>query len=92
MKRLQLLLGRESRSRTGSSRMHLLRNLIHARSVIDIWRAGYNAVRPHTSLNGITPTGHTTTHRPQLGSEGTLGAGSDHTNDPADNPTVIHTS
>lgn len=34
---------------------HLFRNLVHAQSVIDAWRADYNAVRPHTSLNSTMP-------------------------------------
>lgn len=34
---------------------HLFRNLAHARTVIDAWRADYNAVRPQTNLNGMTP-------------------------------------
>lgn len=34
---------------------YLLRNLVHARTLIDAWRADYNAVRLHISLNGMTP-------------------------------------
>lgn len=34
---------------------HLFRNLGHACSIIDAWRADYNAIRPRTSLNGMTP-------------------------------------
>lgn len=34
---------------------HLFRNLGHAHSVIEAWRADYNAVRSHTSLGGMTP-------------------------------------
>ncbi len=34
---------------------HLFRNLGHARSVIEAWCADYNVVRPHTSLDGMTP-------------------------------------
>lgn len=33
---------------------HLFRNLAHAQTVIDAWRADYNAVKPHTSLNSMT--------------------------------------
>ncbi|ARW18457.1 Insertion element IS407 uncharacterized 31.7 kDa protein (plasmid) [Komagataeibacter europaeus] len=34
---------------------HLFRNLAHARSVIKGLRPDHNAVRPHTSLGGMTP-------------------------------------
>jgi putative transposase len=34
---------------------HLFRNISHTRTVIDVWRADYKAVRPHTSLNSMTP-------------------------------------
>lgn len=34
---------------------HLFRNIAHVRTVIDAWRADYNAVRSYTSLNGMTP-------------------------------------
>jgi putative transposase len=30
-------------------------NIKHARDIIEDWRVDYNEVRPHTSLNGITP-------------------------------------
>lgn len=34
---------------------HLFRGLLHARAVIEAWRVDYNQVRPHTSLQGLTP-------------------------------------
>lgn len=34
---------------------HLFLNIAHAGTVIEDWRADYNAVRLHTSLNGMTP-------------------------------------
>lgn len=34
---------------------HLFRNIARARTIIDAWRADYNAVRLHTSLNGMMP-------------------------------------
>lgn len=34
---------------------HLFPNLRQARALIDAWRDDYNHLRPHTSLNGLTP-------------------------------------
>ena len=35
---------------------HLFTNLNEARQIIEEWRIDYNTNRPHTSLNGLTPT------------------------------------
>jgi putative transposase len=35
---------------------HLFANLNEARQIIEAWRIDYNTNRPHTSLNGLTPT------------------------------------
>jgi putative transposase len=35
---------------------HLFRSLPDARRIIEAWRTDYNTNRPHTSLNGLTPT------------------------------------
>ena len=35
---------------------HLFTNLNEAREIIEAWRIDYNTNRPHTSLNGLTPT------------------------------------
>jgi putative transposase len=35
---------------------HLFHNLNEARQIIEAWRIDYNTNRPHTSLNGLTPT------------------------------------
>ena len=35
---------------------HLFTNLNEARQIIEEWRIDYNTYRPHTSLNGLTPT------------------------------------
>lgn len=35
---------------------HLFTNLKQAREIIEDWRIDYNTNRPHTSLNGLTPT------------------------------------
>jgi putative transposase len=34
---------------------HLFTSLAGARNIIEAWRIDYNAMRPHTSLNGLTP-------------------------------------
>ena len=35
---------------------HLFANLTEARDIIEEWRNDYNTNRPHSSLNGLTPT------------------------------------
>lgn len=35
---------------------YLFANLNEARQIIEDWRIDYNTSRPHTSLNGLTPT------------------------------------
>lgn len=35
---------------------HLFANLSQARQIIENWRTDYNTARPHSSLNGLTPT------------------------------------
>jgi putative transposase len=44
---------------------HLFANLNEARQIIEEWRIDYNTNRPHTSLNGLTPTEFAT--RPSRG-------------------------
>src|SRR6185312_11359117 len=44
---------------------HLFTNLNEARQIIEAWRIDYNTNRPHTSLNGLTPTEFAA--RPQQG-------------------------
>jgi len=35
---------------------HLFSNLSHARQIIEAWKIDYNTTRPHSGLNGLTPT------------------------------------
>jgi putative transposase len=44
---------------------HLSASLPEARRIIEEWRIDYNTLRPHTSLNGLTPTEFAT--RPREG-------------------------
>jgi putative transposase len=44
---------------------HLFINLKEVREIIEAWRIDYNTNRPHTSLNGLTPTEFAT--RPRQG-------------------------
>ena len=69
---------------------HLFSSLVVARRIIEAWRVDYDTERPHTSLNGLTPTG--LCNPPQTGAygepillinKGTFGAGS-HPDGPAD--------
>lgn len=35
---------------------HMFSSLAEARQIIEAWRIDYNTNRPHTSLNGLTPS------------------------------------
>ena len=35
---------------------HVFTSYVQARNIIEDWRNDYNQNRPHTSLNGLTPT------------------------------------
>jgi putative transposase len=48
---------------------HLFANLKEAREIIEGWRTDYNTNRPHSSLNGLTPTEFAA--RPEQGKTGT---------------------
>ena len=48
---------------------HLFGSLKDAREIIEEWRTDYNTNRPHTSLNGLTPTEFAA--RPDQGQNGT---------------------
>jgi putative transposase len=48
---------------------HLFANLNEARQIIEAWREDYNTQRPHSSLNGLTPTEFAA--RPRRGKTGT---------------------
>jgi hypothetical protein len=51
---------------------HLFANLNEARQIIEEWRIDYNTNRPHTSLNGLTPTEFATRPQPGPNPERTL--------------------
>ena len=42
---------------------HLFDGLADARRIITSWRADYNDERPHTSLDGLTPSEFATIHQ-----------------------------
>lgn len=42
---------------------HVFGSLPRARSILDAWRADYNALRPHKSLGGLTPAEFATRSR-----------------------------
>ena len=43
---------------------HLFGSLVSARQIIEVWRIDYNEERPHTSLDGLTPTAFATRPKP----------------------------
>ena len=43
---------------------HLFKSYRHARETVEAWRIDYNLRRPHTSLNGLTPSAFETRSRP----------------------------
>ena len=43
--------------------VHQYLSLDHARTIVEAWRRDYNAHRPHSSLNDLTPRAFA--HRPQ---------------------------
>jgi hypothetical protein len=51
---------------------HLFTNLGEARQIIEEWRIDYNTNRPHTSLNGLSPTEFRSTPRSGAKLEQTL--------------------
>lgn len=49
-----------SRLRDECLNEHLFTSYRHAREIISGWREDYNQHRPHTSLDGLTPSEYTT--------------------------------
>ncbi len=48
--------GKSAQHENQMDAQHLFANLNEARNIIEEWRIDYNTNRPHTSLNGLTPT------------------------------------
>ena len=51
---------------------HWWRNIDHAREAIESWRMDYNEVRPHSSLNKLTPAEFAKSAAPPMGGCGIL--------------------
>ena len=49
---------------------HLFASLPEARRIIEEWRTAYNTLRPHTSLDGLTPAAFATRPKPGHTEEG----------------------
>ena len=49
---------------------HLFSSLANAQQIIEAWRVGYDAERPHTSLDGLTPDDFATRPKPGHREEG----------------------